>query len=156
MSTPGTDHPVGRRLLLRWAGWFAAANALLWALVGSRYLLAFGMPASGPAVLYVTFAFIGQFALLGLLLMLVLWPLAALFPRRTPLNLVAAPLAALLLTLVVLDTNVFTDYRYHLSRLTAEIFEPSTWVFASIIFTVALVFQFLLSANLWRWLQAGG
>lgn len=143
-------------MLVRWAGWFAVANALLWALVGIRYLLAFGMPASGAAGIYIALAFIGQFALLGLLFMLILWPLAALLARRTPLNLLAAPLAAFLLTVIVLDTNVFTSYRYHLSRLTAEIFEASTWVLAGIIFIVALVFQFLLSANVWRWLQAGG
>jgi membrane-anchored protein YejM (alkaline phosphatase superfamily) len=154
MSASQVDSPV-RRGLLRWASWFAAANALLWALVGTRYLLAFGVPTSAPAAIYVALAFIGQFALLGLLFMLVLWPLAALLGRRTPLNVIAVPLAALLLTLVVLDTNMFTTYRYHLSRLTAEIFEPATWVLAGIIFVVALIFQSLFSANVWRWLQSG-
>lgn len=38
-----TQRPT-RGLLLRWIGWFGIANGLLFALVGLRYLYAFGMP----------------------------------------------------------------------------------------------------------------
>ncbi len=43
---------VMRRDLLRWASWFGVINAVLYALIGLRYLVAFGIPAG--MVLYWT------------------------------------------------------------------------------------------------------
>ena len=40
---------VTRRELLRWAGWFGFINAVLYTLIGLRYLAVFGMPAGVPA-----------------------------------------------------------------------------------------------------------
>ena len=68
---------------MRWTGWFGIVNAALFALLGTRYLFAFGWPESGIAVIYVLLAFIAQFALLGYLpLMLLLGPLAVVLPRK--------------------------------------------------------------------------
>ena len=140
-----------RGTLLRWIAWFGIANAALYGLVGLRYLFAFGMPGSGMATTYVVLAFIGQFALLGFLpLMLLLGPIALLLPRKTLLMTIGVPVAAAGLTIVVLDTNVFAEYRYHMSALTAQIFATSTWIFAGIIFSVALLFQSLLAGNVWQ------
>jgi len=55
---------------------------------------------------------------------------------------------------LVLDTNVFAQYRYHISQLTVEIFAASTWVFAGIILLVALLFQSMLAGNIWQRVQA--
>jgi membrane-anchored protein YejM (alkaline phosphatase superfamily) len=140
-----------RGTLLRWIGWFGIANAALYGLVGLRYLYAFGMPGSGVATTYVALAFIGQFALLGFLpLMLLLGPLALLLPRKGLLMVIGVPVAAAGLTILALDTNVFAEYRYHMSALTAEIFEASTWIFAGVIFSVALLFQAMLAGNVWQ------
>jgi membrane-anchored protein YejM (alkaline phosphatase superfamily) len=140
-----------RGTLLRWIGWFGIANAALYGLVGLRYLLAFGTPETGMALAYVALAFIGQFALLGWLpLMLLLGPLALLLPRKGLLMAVGVPLAAAGLTILMLDTNVFAEYRYHMSALTAQIFATSTWIFAGLIFCVALLFEALLAGNIWQ------
>jgi len=153
---PATAERVSRGTLLRWIGWFGIANAALFALVGFRYLLAFGWPESGIASVYVLLAFVGQFALLGFLpLMLLLGPLALLWPRKGLVMGLAVLFGAVALTLLVLDTNIFAQYRYHLSRLTVEIFETSTWVLAGIIFLVALLFQTMLATNVWGRVSAG-
>jgi membrane-anchored protein YejM (alkaline phosphatase superfamily) len=150
-TAPEAPGKPGRGTLLRWIGWFGIANAALYGLVGLRYLLAFGMPDSGLATVYVGLAFIGQFALLGWLpLMLLLAPLALLLPYKRLLTAVGVPVAAASLTILMLDTNVFAEYRYHMSALTAQIFETSTWVFAGIIFCVALLFETLLAGNVWQ------
>jgi membrane-anchored protein YejM (alkaline phosphatase superfamily) len=143
-------------MLLRWIGWFGIANAGLYGVVGLRYLLAFGLPESGMAMAYVVLAFIGQFALLGWLpLMLLLGPLALLLPNRRLPMLVGVPVAAAGLTILMLDTNVFAENRYHMSALTAQIFETSTWVFAGLIFCIALLFETLLATNIWQRVAAG-
>ncbi|MBL8198032.1 MAG: DUF3413 domain-containing protein, partial [Chromatiales bacterium] len=145
-----------RGMLLRWIGWFGIANAALYGLVGLRYLLAFGMPETGLALIYVALAFIGQFALLGWLpLMLLLGPLALLLPRKGLLMAIGVAVAAAGLTILMLDTNVFAEYRYHMSALTAQIFAPSTWIFAGLICCVALLFEALLAGNVWQRVAAG-
>lgn len=149
-----SGHP-SRGTLLRWIAWFGIANAVLFALAGVRYLLAFGLPESGIALLYVVLASISQFALLGFLpLMLLLGPVALLIPRKGLVLTLGVILMALALTVLVLDTNVFAQYRYHLSLLTVEIFAASTWVFAGIILFVALLFESMLAGNIWQRLQA--
>lgn len=151
----GSSRAPTRGTLLRWIGWFGIANAALYGLVGLRYLYAFGMPGSGMATTYVALAFIGQFALLGFLpLMLLLGPVALLVPRKGLLMAIGVPVAAAGLTILALDTNVFVQYRYHMSALTAEIFETSTWIFAGIIFSVALLFEAMLAGNVWQRIAA--
>jgi membrane-anchored protein YejM (alkaline phosphatase superfamily) len=150
-TAPEAPGKPGRGTLLRWIGWFGIANAALYGLVGLRYLLAFGMPDSGLATVYLGLAFIGQFALLGWLpLMLLLAPLALLLPYKRLLMAVGVPVAAAGLTILMLDTNVFAEYRYHMSALTAQIFATSTWIFAGLIFCVALLFEALLAGNVWQ------
>ena len=150
-TTPG--HP-SRGTLLRWTAWFGIANAVLFALAGLRYLLAFGMPESGIALIYVVLATISQFALLGFLpLMLILGPVALLIPRKGLVVTLGVIAMALALTVLVMDTNVFAQYRYHLSLLTVEIFAASTWLFAGLILLVALLFQSMLAGNVWQRVQ---
>jgi len=150
MSESNLSGQPARGLLIRWIGWFGIVNALLFAIVGSRYLLAFGAPESGVAFIYVALAFVGQFAVLGFLpMMLLLGPTAVVLPRKGLVMTLGVLLAAIGLTILVLDTNIFAEYRYHLSRLTVEIFEASTWWFAGIIFAVVLAFQSMLAGNIW-------
>ena len=116
MSTVST-----RRVLLRWAGWFAAVNAGLAMLVATRYLAVYAFPPELAGRIYAIVATVGQFAALAaLLLVLVLMPLVLLWPRRPVVTGTGVVLAASGLSLLVLDTNVFTQNRFHLSRLNLE------------------------------------
>ena len=78
--------PVTRRRLLRWVGWFAAANIGLFLLVGLRYLFVFPFNDDLLGNLYLPLAYAGQMALLaslplGLVLIPLLLALAATGPR---------------------------------------------------------------------------
>mgnify|MGYP001827859323 FL=1 len=116
MSELQSTRSPSRGLLIRWIGWFGIANGLLFALIGSRYLLAFGVPGSTVALIYVALAFVAHFALLGFLpMLLLLGPVATVTQRKGILMALGALFAAAGLTLLVLDTNIFAQYRYHLS-----------------------------------------
>jgi len=157
MTTTDAENLRPRGALVRWTGWFGIVNAALFALVGTRYLFAFGWPESGIAILYVGLAFVAQFALLGYLpLMILLGPLAVALPRKAVVMTVGVVLASAGLTLLLVDTNVFAQYRYHVSRLTMEIFEPSTWLFTGFMFLMLLAFQSMLAGNVWKRLRSGG
>ncbi len=143
-----------RRGLLRWAGWFAAANAGLFALVGLRFLAAYPFHWDALGAVYSLLAYVGHFALLAALPVgLIVIPLILVLPRRRLVTAVAVFLAGLSLTLLVVDSNVFAGQRYHLTPLTAVLFETPTWVFIGVIGVFILAFQALLSGYVWRWLE---
>ncbi|MBW7931644.1 MAG: DUF3413 domain-containing protein, partial [Gammaproteobacteria bacterium] len=118
-----------RRRLLRWTGWFVAANAAVFALLGLRFMVFAPWPADTLGLVYTLLAYIGHFALLALLpALLIVMPLALLLPWRALVVGVAVLLAAAEATLLMVDGNVFAGQRYHLTWLTAMLFERSTWV----------------------------
>ena len=152
-----TDQPaplpedVPRRTLLRWVGWFGVVNGAILTLVGLRYLMAAVLPDSGLAWVYMGLVSVSQFALLSTLpIFLVTLPLVLLLPRRRWVSALGILTAATLLTLLILDTNIFEQYRYHMSALTVVIFETSTWVFAGIVLVSMLAFQTMLAGIIWR------
>ncbi len=143
-----------RRQALRWLGWFAVANAALYGLIGLRYLASYPFAADPLGLIYSVLAYIGHFFLLAALpLGLLLLPLVLIVPRRAWLSAAGVVIAALGLTLLVTDTNVFAEQRYHLTTFIAYLFEASTWVFVGVIGLVALAFEALLSGYVWRWVE---
>jgi len=145
----------GRRELLRWLGWFTLANIVLAALIGLRYLFIYRFPADAAGITYALLAFVGQFAVLGfvavflpLVLLVVLWP------RFTVVRIAAAGCGALLLALLVLDTGVFVEYRFHLSLLTAALFAWTTWLGFAVQLLIFALFQWLLAGRILGWVRA--
>jgi hypothetical protein len=152
---------VTRRPLLRFAGWFTAANVTLCFLVGLRYLFLYQWPDSALGIAYAPLAMLGNFTLLlALAMTLALGPLVAIGPLRRTVMTVAVIVAALVLALLVLDTIVYAERRMHLGLLVAVLFEPVTWIATALVFAVALAFEATLAGMLWRWLEkrpaAGG
>lgn len=142
-----------RRELYRWAGWFCAVNAGLYLLVALRYLPLWSWPDGAVATLYVPLAMAGQMAVLAIVLpFLVLGPLIAAWPSRRVVTAVAVLLAAAALVLLVLDSNVFVERRFHLSLFTAALFGTATWIFTAVVFLIALAFEAMLAGIIQRWL----
>ena len=67
--------------------------------------------------------------------------LTVVWPRRRAVVGLAVVTAAAMLTLLVLDANVFAEYRYHLDPLTAALFERTTWLATALQFLILLVFE---------------
>lgn len=144
-----------RRELLRWAGWFAAVNGALYAVAGLRFLLLAPLPGDALGLAYAALAFVGHFALLAALPVgLLVVPLALLMPRRAVVMPVAVLLAAAGITLLVVDGNVFAAQRYHVTPLTAVLFETGTWMFIALIGVIALAFEAMLAGAVSRWIDA--
>lgn len=146
---------MSRRELYRWAGWFGAANAGLYLLVALRYLTAWTWPDSVAAVIYVPVTLVGQVAVLAIALpFLLLGPLIALWPSRRLVTTVAVLVAATGLVLLVVDSNLYIERRFHLSLFTAVLFEKGTWMFVAVVFVIALAFEAMLAGAVQRWLAA--
>ncbi len=144
-----------RRQLARWAGWFALANAAVFCLIGLGFLAGWSSGGDMLAAVYTPLAFVGQFTLLALLpVLLIVLPLALVLPRRGLVLGVAVLLESAVLTLLVLDAQVFAEQRYHLTPLVATLFESSTWIFVGVIGLTSLVAQSLAAGILWQWVTA--
>lgn len=144
-----------RRTLLRFTGWFALANALLFALVGLRYLWHYPFSSDLLAIVYLVLAYGGHFVTFAVLPAgVLLVPLALVCPRRICVIPAAVLLAGLSLAALVTDSSVFAEQRYHLTPLILMLFEPGTWLFVAMIAVIALAFEALLAGWVWRWVTA--
>jgi len=155
VSGSGNSIKVTRGLLIRWSAWFGIVNAALFGLIGARYLLIYGWPDDSLATLYIMFAYIAQFSLLGFIPMALLGCIASLiWPRKFFVLLAGVLVGSLGLSLMVLDTNVFEQYRFHLSALSVALFDASTWVLTGVVFVALLGFQTMLAGSVWNFVSA--
>ena len=140
-----------RRRLLRWAGWFAVANAGLTAVVGLRYLWYYAALAPSVAWGYAALAYVGQMTALACVpLLLPLIPVLVLVPRARVVLPLGVLLASAVASLLLLDSLVFAENRYHLSVLTFSLLEPETWAFLALYFLLGLAIEAMLAAWVWR------
>jgi len=140
-----------RRQLWRWAGWFGAANTVVFALVAQRFLWYYPFPDDWPGLAYAGLAFVGHFAMLASIpLLLILTPVILMLPSRRLVLSMGVLLTSLGLSLLFLDTNVFAEQRFHLSRLIMVLFEWFTWTMLAVFFIIILFFQSMLAGIVWR------
>jgi membrane-anchored protein YejM (alkaline phosphatase superfamily) len=140
-----------RRRLFRWAGWFALANAAVLGVVGLPYLWHYAALGRAVSWAYALVAYVGHLGVLACLpLLLVLVPVVAVIPRPRlvlPLGVVLAGAGAALL---LLDTLIFAENRYHLDLLTLTLLEWRTWGFLLVYAVVALGIEAMLAGWVWR------
>jgi membrane-anchored protein YejM (alkaline phosphatase superfamily) len=148
-----SGHPT-RAILFRWAGWFALTNSLVFGLVSLRY---FGgnAPAEGAlSWVYLVSVYIGHHVLITVVpLFLLLTPIILLRPRRGLVTGLAVGLFALMIALMMLDSLLWSQSRFHINALTMKILGWQSWVFAGFIFALGLFFQSMLAKSVWNWVE---
>lgn len=139
-----------RRRLLRWASWFAVANAGLLALIGLRYLWYYVRFSPSVAWVYAILAFVGHLSALAYLpFLLVLAPVILIVPWARLVVPLAVVLASVSFSVLLLDSLVFAENRYHLGILTASLLAPRTWAFLALYFVIGLAIEAMLAH--WTW-----
>jgi len=146
---------TSRKDLFRWTGWFALANSVVFGLVSLRYFGA-GVPAeTALSLVYLVSVYIGHHVLLTTVpLFLLATPLILIVPRRRVLTTLAVTLFAFMIALMVLDSLLWSQSRFHINALTMQILGWQSWVFAGFIFLVGLFFQSMLAKGVWGWVMA--
>jgi membrane-anchored protein YejM (alkaline phosphatase superfamily) len=146
---------ISRKSLFRWAGWFALANSVVFGLVSLRY---FGgnLPAnSALSIIYLVSVYIGHHVMLTTVPLFVLvTPLIVLFPRRRAVTILAVALFAFMIALMMLDSLLWDQSRFHINALTMKILGWQSWVFAGLIFVIGLFFESVLARSVWNWVGA--
>lgn len=146
---------LSRRTLVRFAGWFALANSLVFGLISLRYFQGSVTADGALAWLYLVTVYAGHHVLLTVLpLMLLATPLILLLPRRRPLTVAAVVLFALVAALMMLDSLLWSQSRFHINALTLRILGWQSGLFALVIFAIGLFFESMLAKTVWRFVLA--
>ncbi|WP_107851615.1 DUF3413 domain-containing protein [Oceanimonas marisflavi] len=145
--------------LIGWGHWFVFFNILLAMAVSVRYLFAAGLPDTLLGIGYMLVSWVGHFAFLTFCTyLLTLFPLTFLFPRLRAVQFLGAGLATSALTLLLVDTQVFSLFGFHLNpsvwrllldQAQAESAPGWGWLFAWV--PVLFLVELWLGAWLWRW-----
>ena len=140
-----------RRRLLRWVGWFGVANAALLALIGLRYLWHYAVLGRTVSWSYALVTYVGHMSVLACVpLIVLLAPVVALVPRPRLVMALGVALGSASVAIVLLDSLLFAENRYHLNVLTFTLLEPQTWGFLALYFLVALAIEAMLAGWVWQ------
>jgi len=144
-----------RRQLFRWLGWFAMANAVIFGLIGLRYLGGSPTGATPLAWVYLVTIYISHHSWLALLpLMLLLTPVILLKPSLRWAKTLAVLLMAVMIAVIMLDSLLWSQSRFHINILTLKILGSSSLIFAAVMFLIAVLFEYLLAGRIWSWLES--
>lgn len=153
-----TDTVSRPRRRLRASLAFALANLPLAWLVALRYAPYLEVPDDPLGISYLLLTWVGHFGLLVLLAWLPFGLLALLLPRKV-LWLPAALLASAGLWLLLLDTGVYAQYRFHINQFMVALFlddrngeifsfPASTWLIVGGVIVGLLIFETWLAVRL--------
>jgi membrane-anchored protein YejM (alkaline phosphatase superfamily) len=145
----------GRGQLYRWVAWFALANSLVFALIGLRYLSGYVPGETALAWIYLITVYISHHTIITVVPLIILaTPLILLWPRHRVITVTGVLLFALMISVIMLDSMLWSQSRFHLNALTLKILGSKSWIFVAGIFLIALVFESILAKGTWNWLQS--
>src|SRR5262245_18297287 len=140
---------AARRRLFRWGTWFALANAGLLVLVGLRYLWYYSGQGPSPAVIYAALALVGQMSVFACVPFLLLVLVIVVIPQPRVVVPLGVLLRSTILSIIVLDSLLFADKRYHLSVLAFTLLAPHTLAFLAVYFAAGLAIEAMLAHWIW-------
>ena len=146
---------VSHRILFRWMGWFAMANAVVLGLVGLRYFSGYVTGDSALAWIYLVTVYFAHHVMVAVIpLFILLTPLVLLRLNRKWVTVTAVLVFALLIAVIMLDSLLWSQSRFHINALTMKILGWQSWFFVTVIFLISLVFEFLLASRCWVWVES--
>lgn len=104
--------------LISWGHWFTFFNILLASLISLRYIAYAGLSESGLGIAYQFTSLIGHFSFLSAMVFgVVFFPLAFIIPFQRLYRLCAIVISTAAITFLILDTQIFRLYNFHLNPL---------------------------------------
>ncbi len=108
--------------MIGWGHWFALFNILFSMVLGSRYLFVSDWPSSLIGRVYALVSWLGHFSFIVFAAyILVIFPLTFLVMSQRLLRFLSAAFATAGLTLLLVDTEVFTRFHLHLNPVVWEL-----------------------------------
>ncbi|GAA3600623.1 LPS biosynthesis-modulating metalloenzyme YejM [Gibbsiella greigii] len=108
--------------MISWGHWFALFNILLSLGLGSRYLFVTDWPSSLLGRVYAIVSLLGHFSFIVFAAyLLIIFPLTFVVMSQRLLRFISAALATAGLTLLLVDSEVFTHFHLHLNPVVWEL-----------------------------------
>ena len=108
--------------MVSWGHWFALFNILLASLLGSRYLFVADWPTTLPGRIYSYISLLGHFSFLVFAVyLLILFPLTFIALSQRLMRFLSVILATAGMTLLLVDSEVFTRFHLHLNPVVWEL-----------------------------------
>lgn len=150
--------------MVSWGHWFALFNILLATLLGSRYLFVADWPTTLTGRIYSWLSVIGHFSFVVFAAyLLILFPLTFVVMSQRLMRFVSAALATAGMTLLLIDSEVFTRFHLHLNPIVWElVINPDQsemardWQLMFISVPVILLIEMLFATWSWQKLRSLG
>lgn len=143
--------------MISWGHWFALFNILIALGLGSRYLFIADWPATLPGRLYAIVSWLGHFSFVGFALyLLIIFPLTFIVMSQRLLRVMCAALATTVLTLLLIDIEIFSLFHLHLNPVVwemlinpdqSELYRDWQLIFIS----VPVIFLIEILFGTWSW-----
>lgn len=148
--------------MVSWGHWFALFNILLASAIGSRYLFIADWPTTLTGRIYSYLSVIGHFSFLVFsTYLLILFPLTFIVMSQRLMRFLSALLATAGITLLLIDSEVFTRFHLHLNPIVWElVVNPDRsetardWQLMFISVPVILLVQMLFATWSWQKLRS--
>ncbi|MFL6575479.1 MAG: DUF3413 domain-containing protein [Povalibacter sp.] len=156
----GEKQQLRHRLIRWWAG-FLLVTMLACATIATRYIDVADLSSSGIVLLFRAAMMIGHFGLLGTLFLAPALLLTFIWPRPRAVLAVGIVCAALMLALLLLDTQVYQLYRFHINAGVMNllfagaasetfIFSDRVYLYACAIVAMVVIAAAFVAVLLWR------
>lgn len=141
-----------------WAHWFTFFNILAITLISLRYVVYAGLSDSPLGIAYQFISLIGHFSFLAAVVFgVLLFPLAFLISHNLTYRLVSILIATITITFLILDTQIFRLYNFHLNPLIWQFLQKPEQVeeiysinLHYISIPIIFVLEIILSFILWK------
>ncbi|MCS2170544.1 LPS biosynthesis-modulating metalloenzyme YejM [Scandinavium sp. TWS1a] len=148
--------------MVSWGHWFALFNILLAAVLGSRYLFVADWPTTLSGRVYSYISLVGHFSFLVFATyLLILFPLTFVVMSQRLMRFLSAILATVGMTLLLIDSEVFTRFHLHLNPVVWElVINPDQnemardWQLMFISVPVILLIEMLFATWSWQKLRS--
>lgn len=148
--------------MVSWGHWFALFNILLASLLGSRYLFVADWPTTLSGRFYSYISLLGHFSFLVFATyLLILFPLTFFVMSQRLMRFLSAILATAGMTLLLIDSEVFTRFHLHLNPVVWElVINPDQnemardWQLMFISVPVILLIEMLFATWSWQKLRS--
>jgi membrane-anchored protein YejM (alkaline phosphatase superfamily) len=153
---------VSRSLMFRWAFWFIFANAVALMLISLNYLKSMQLPDTPLAQLFLSLSYPGHYFSLAMYVSPFIAAGILAYPRRRFVFGLAIFLELTLVLIIILDSLVFAQYRFHLNGMVWNLITsgaagdvlPVTGILWLVLFLAIVIIAFcewLLAVISWRW-----
>ena len=144
--------------LINWAHWFTFFNLILASLISLRYIAYAGLSDSILGITYQFTSLIGHFSfVVAMVFGILLFPMAFVVPYQRLYRFIAIALSTTGLTFLIVDTQIFRLYEFHLTPLIWQFLQRPEqveqiysinlhYISIPIIFTI----EFIISFFVWR------